>query len=364
MNEQQRFKIEIIVFAMVFLLGVWGVLTIASSQSGAADPLFFSSRQTLFLFFSLAAMFVLSKIPYRWIHRFLPQLTVLALMFLLLLAIFGVRINGMKGWYAVGSYQIQPSELTKGIYLLCMVGVMTRFRRPLMQFAAGLSVCLIWVIPILLQPDFGTALVYFVGFLLVYYLNGGKFRYLVLSAAGVLALSGAMLIKYHYALARLAGFFCQNNDPEGASWHLRQFEMAVARGSLWGAKIGKAIWSNAYLPLAYNDSAYASMAETLGLIGVLPLYVFFGMLLYALIELADIKTQKLNFGQLYIASAGVLLVFQFMIHASVNLCLIPTTGLTLPFVSYGGSSLLSSAMMLGIALSLAREKTDDISDCG
>ena len=127
MTDQQRFKIEVIVFSMVFLLGLWGVLTIASCQSNAPDPLFFSSRQTLFLFFSLAVMFVLSKVPYRWIHHFLPQLAVLSLVFLISLALFGVRINGMKGWYALGSYQLQPSELTKGIHLLCLVGVMTRF---------------------------------------------------------------------------------------------------------------------------------------------------------------------------------------------------------------------------------------------
>ena len=313
---------ETLVLLMTFLIGGWGLLTIVSSQSHASEPFLLAGKQLMFLILGLAVMWGASKVPFRFYCRNAWLLMLAAFGLLLLLPLFGVRVNGMCGWFRLGGFHFQPTEPAKGIYLLTLVIAFSKLRSDNLRFWGGALLTLVWLLPILLQPDFGTAALF--------------------------------VWRHPYAWRRITGLFNPDLDPLGSGWHIRQFELAIARGGWFGSKLGGAVWSNAYLPLAYNDSAYATMAETLGWCGVLPVWIGFTVLIASLLVLA-FRFGLAREARLYLLGAAALVGIQTLVHISVNLCLLPTTGLTLPLISYGGSSLFGCCLLLGIALSAANE---------
>lgn len=337
-----------VVPALAFLIALWGVLTITASQYETARPLLLAGKQLVFVLTGMAVMLAAARIPFS-VHLQLRMVyAVPALLFLLFLPLAGVRINGMLGWYSIGGWFFQPSELGKGIWLLLIAASGLRWR-PITLWSA------LWIVPILLQPDFGTAAVYIAGLLCVWYSGGGRWK--ALGAACVLAVAAAcVFVRYNaYAWRRLTAFWDPESSPRGAGWHILQFQMAVAHGGWTGSKLGQAFWSSEYLPLAYNDSAYAAMAETLGFLGCAAVLTMYAMLYAALIRQA-LRRDLDEAARRYLAGAASLLAVQTLLHAGVNTGLLPPTGLTLPLVSYGGSSLIGVSLMLGIAVSAARER--------
>lgn len=335
-----------------FLLGVWGLLTIASSQS-ASPASSLIARQFCALAAGMAVMFVAARIPFGFYRRQVWLLGLLFFLPLLILPLAGVRVNGMCGWFRIGAFSFQPTEPAKGIFLLCVVLMLTSLRSENLRFLGALAVAAIWLIPIFLQPDFGTSAIYLAGFAAACFLAGVRWRNLLIFGAGGAASAALFIWSHPYAWRRITGLFQPELDPFGSGWHIRQFEFAIARGRFFGEKLGHAVWSNAYLPLSYNDSAFATMAETLGFLGTLPVYFGFALLIASLVVLAN-RYDLESDARLYILSAAALLGIQSLVHISVNLCLLPPTGLTLPLISYGGSSLIGCCLMLGIALSAAR----------
>lgn len=342
------------------VLGLTGILTIASSRYSVVahpDPLLF--KQMLFLIAGLTMLFASSSVPFRVYRRYAPWLGACGVLLLLLLPICGVRIHGMRGWLRFGAVSLQPSELMKAPFLLMLSVLLARRGVPeLRRFGTGALWTLLWIIPVVLQPDFGTATIYFGTFLLLYFVVGGSWALLALPPVFGLGAAAWFIRSHPYAWKRLCGFIDPGRDPLGSGWHALQFELAIARGHLFGAKLGGAVWSNNYLPFSYNDSAFATLLETLGLTGGLLAGAALALLASSLWRLGRREALP-GENRVFIMGAMVLIVFQSLIHVSVNLCLLPTTGLTLPFVSYGGSSLLGCFWLLGMALSAGRECETD-----
>ncbi|WP_417170496.1 FtsW/RodA/SpoVE family cell cycle protein, partial [Victivallis sp.] len=172
-----------VVQILVFLLGLWGVLTIASSQSASPTALLIG-KQLGALVGGMAVMLAAARIPFDFYRR---QIWVLALLFflpLLILPLAGVRVNGMCGWFRIGSFSLQPTEPAKGIFLLTLVVTMTSLRSENLRFWGALAVAGIWLVPIFLQPDFGTSAIYLAGFAAVYFLAGGRVRNLLIFCTG------------------------------------------------------------------------------------------------------------------------------------------------------------------------------------
>ena len=339
---------EFLVPATAFLIALWGVLTITASQYETARPLFLAGRQLLFVLAGTAVMLTAARIPFSAHLRLRLIYAVPALLLLLLLPAAGIRINGMRGWYSLGDWSIQPSELGKGIWLLLIAAAGLRWK-PIALWS------MLWIVPILLQPDFGTAAVYIAGLFCVWYSGGGRWK--ALCATGLLALVAAgVFLRYNaYAWRRLTAFWNPEASPRGAGWHIFQFQLAVAHGGWTGSKLGQTFWSSEYLPLAYNDSAYAAMAETLGFLGcaaVLAMYAF----LYATLIRQAMRSELSDAARRYLIGTASLLAVQTLLHTGVNTGLLPPTGLTLPLISYGGSSLIGICLMLGIAVSAARDR--------
>ena len=340
--------------SMVFLLGIWGILTIVSSQSLEHAPFFLVWRQSLFLLIGMALLIVTAQVSFQTFRRRVWGLAVCFLLALLFLPRWGVRVNGMTGWYQLGAFWLQPSELGKGIYILFLAMLMTRLHGDWRRFLWSGLLAGAWIIPVLLQPDFGTAVLYLSSLAMIYYLAGGGWGKLVALGGVGTAIAIGFILTHPYAWRRIVGLYDPDADPLGSGWHIRQLQLAIARGGWFGFKLGGAYWSSAYVPLAYNDSALATMLETLGIVGILPAVIAYVLLILALTRLAG-KNGLHPDARLTIWGSALLLTAQALLHAGVNVCLLPPTGLTLPFISYGGSSLLGCCLLVGIALSAAAD---------
>lgn len=354
---------SVFVGGAAFLLGMTGILTIASSRYAMSYPDTLLAKQSLFLAAGMLLMFVAALVPFRFYRKYAPILGGIGLLLLLTLPLFGVRVHGMLGWLRIGGVSLQPSEFMKAPFLLVLSLLLAnRETHEFRRFASGLLWMALWLIPVALQPDFGTAAIYFGVFVLLYFAVNGKLLYLALPLPAAFAAAVWFVYRHPYAWKRLSAFIDPGRDPQGSGWHALQFEMAVARGHVFGVKLGSAVWSNNYLPFPYNDSAFATLSETLGLAGAILVCGALAVLAFSLWRLGS-SNRLPRENRTFIIGAMLLLSFQSMIHISVNLCILPTTGLTMPFVSYGGSSLLGCFWLLGMALSAGgeREKNETIS---
>ena len=339
----------IIIFSMI-LLSFFGLLTILSSQSETDSPYYLVMRQLISFGAALFLMFLCSALPVSFFRKKALLLSGISLLAVLILPLLGTRINGMCGWFRYGSFSLQPTEIAKAFFLLGLVVLLKRFNKESLCFGAGLSYTLLWIAAIVIQPDFGTSFIYFAVFLSLIFVSGLRWRWLlgtIIPAAGAAV---CFIYTHPYALKRLKAFL----EP-ASSWHLQQLELASARGGWFGSKIGHALWSNAYLPLPYNDSAYATLTETIGFTGALLVLLLFVLLLAALSILA-LRRDLTQESRLFAAGTAIIIGVQTLLHIGVNLSLLPPTGLTLPLISYGGSSLTGCGILLGIVLSAAKNK--------
>ncbi len=336
------------------LAGWWGVLTIGASRHMLPGGYTLAGKQQIFIIAGVVVMLAAASVPFKIYCRMVWQLNIAALALLWLLALFGVRINGMQGWFDLGFCYLQPSEIFKCCFLLGITAVAGSEFMMGKRFWVFLLFIMAWALAIIRQPDFGTLSVYIISALLIYFAAQGEWKYLVFSCGAAALLGGAAILRYPYMANRLYGFFHPGEDVLGAAWHLKQFEMAVAEGGIWGTKMSRTMWSSGYLPLAYNDSAFATMAETLGVFGVSVYLLFFLILLLSLYSLG--KSTRSSTAKLFIFGTLFMIGAQSLLHMMVNTTLLPTTGLTLPFISYGGSSLIGSFLLLGMAVSAARSK--------
>lgn len=335
--------------ALSCLIILWGILTITASQSGGQHPLYLAGKQFCFAVLGGALMLAVAKVPFEKHCRWRNFYAAVALLLLYLLPLAGVRVNGMQGWYSLGGFFLQPSELGKGIWLLMLACAGMRWK-PMTLWS------LAWIVPILFQPDLGTGAVYTAGLLCLWYSGGGKLKAAAAVLLAGLTAAGIFVCTNAYAWKRLTAFWDPEADPGGGGWHIRQFQMAIAHGGWTGAKLKQTFWSNEYLPLAYNDSAYAAMAETLGFAGCFAAMMMYAVLYLFLLRHA-LRQDLQQSARLYLAGAASLLAVQTLLHAGVNVGLLPPTGLTLPLISYGGSSLIGTLLMLGLAVSAARART-------
>ena len=333
------------------ILGLGGCLAIYSARSFGENPFFFAFRQLLWLGSGVVFFLVLARIPFRLYEKYALWLAGLSFTALVLVLVFGTTINGMKGWFSVGGvFLIQPSELAKAPYLLLLSVLAsnekTSLRTRFLQLAGtGGAFCVI----ILLQPDFGTASLYFAGLALVLFVSGLRLRFLALLPAAALPCAVLFLLNHEYAMGRIAGYLNPDAHLYGAGWHIKQFQYTLAHGGMFGSEWGGALWSNAYLPLSHSDSAFAAIVESGGSAG--GLLILGGFLAMVWLFRAMALSCGNRTARILIFSAGALCAVQALLHIGVNTALLPPTGLPLPIFSYGGSSLFGTMAAFGMACS-------------
>lgn len=339
------------------LLGVsLAILTLGLITLVSIAPTSFY-QQLVSAFLGLLLFFVFSQLDYRifaktgWLFFFG------SLLFLVTPLIFGTITRGSLRWIQLGKMTLQPSELVKPFLILNFAAFFSAngqfsWRR----LATGLA----WLtLPILLifgQPDLGSSLVVFGAWLGVALAAGVANRWFLWGGLGV-GLAFPLIWRYlqPYQKSRLLSFLDPTRDPLGANYHLIQAKVAVGSGQLWGRGWGRGTQSHLhFLPERYTDFIFASFAEEFGFLGSLILILLFAFLFFRLLLIA--QKAKDNFG--FLISLGIfsLIFSQFFINIGINLGLLPVTGIPLPLVSYGGSSLLAIMICLGIAENIARQQ--------
>ena len=334
-------------FLCISLWGCWAIYN--GSRTGYAGR-HFAARQGLWVGLGTAALLTCASLPARLYRRWLPALCVVAYLPLLLVLVLGIRINGMCGWFAWHGYFLQPSELAKPVYVLGLAWLLDRPAAQRAGWVRGFLPVLLWValwaLPIALQPDFGSLLVYLLAFLLVYWGFGGRLRHLLAAALAAVPAVLFVVWRHPYVLRRVVAFLNPEPVAQSAGWHIIQFRRTLASGGLFGRAWEDGLWSNAYLPLSYSDSVFASTAEKVGFLGTLPLLILILALAFYGHYHACRATDRFRAAAIFGITG--MLVLQAFVHLSVNLGLMPPTGITLPLISYGGSSLISTMMAFGI----------------
>ncbi len=363
-----RFMVPRLVFvAAVVALTAFGLLMIFSSSSitslTASDmdnnPAFYLQRQLVYVGVGLF-LAALEMIPdYRVLAgRFLPVLWVATIVMLAVVytPVAGADAYGATRWVAIGPFSLQPSEFAKITMVLTGADVMGEFlgssdrdnRRVIFSSIVGI---LIPLLLILFQPDKGTSGIIVATLLLMAFFAGAPPKLPLVAAGVVIVVLVGLVLVDDYARQRVITMVDPWTDPDGAGYQIIQGFYAFGTGGLFGLGIGMSKQKYAYLPMAYNDFIYAVIGEELGLVGAVGMLCAFIALLWAGLQIAR-HAPDLT-GQLIAAGCSSLLVIQMLLNVGGVLALIPLSGKPIPFVSYGGSSVIASLMLAALVLSVS-----------
>ncbi|HGJ5858280.1 MAG TPA: cell division protein FtsW [Arsenophonus nasoniae] len=341
-------------------LAIIGFIMVTSAsmpvgQRLTQDPFFFAKRDVIYLILSFALALLVLNMPMIWWEKYNFLLLITALILLLVVLVAGSSVNGASRWINTGIVRIQPAEVAK-LALFCYVSsylvrktdeVRTRF----LGFIKPMCILILMAILLLLQPDLGTVIVLVVTTLALLFLAGARLAPfiigIVICAVGVIGL----IYFEPYRLRRITSFLNPWADPFGSGYQLTQSLMAFGRGELWGQGLGNSIQKLEYLPEAHTDFIFSVLAEELGYIGVvLVLLMLFFVAFRSMMIGKRALDAKQHFSGYLACSIGIWFTFQALVNVGAAAGMLPTKGLTLPLISYGGSSLL--IMFIAIAILL------------
>jgi rod shape determining protein RodA len=318
----------------------------------------FGSRQILFVAAGIVGMFVLAKIDYHRLIDLSPWFYGIFVVSLVAVKVVGHKALGARRWIAIGPIQFQPSEWVKLVLILAMaryianIGGRNLTWREIFKAFGLVGVPMILV---LIQPDLGTTLTYAPILVAGLFLGGINLRQsLILITVGAVLVGGVWSsgkILKPYQKARLTSFINPGNDPHGAGYQVLQSEIAVGSGGVWGKGLEKGTQTQGYfLPIPYTDFIFAAFSEEHGFVGA-----FFILLLYFLILMRLIQNAQTAAdlpGSLIIMGFVAVLTFQIAVNVGMVIGLMPVTGIPLPLMSYGGSSVLFTFLALGVAMNV------------
>ena len=281
-------------------------------------------------------------------------------MLLVLIPGIGRVVNGSRRWIRFGVMSLQVSEFVKLAGIVYLSGYLARYknhvRKDVMGFVKPMLVLGVIGVLLLLEPDFGTLMVITITFLGMLFIAGARLWPFVLMVLLVGVAMSLLAVLSPYRLARLTTFIHPWNHAFGSGYQLTQSLIAFGRGGVWGVGLGNSIQKLFYLPEAHSDFVFAVIAEELGLLGELVLIGLFAALLVKLCALGRRCAQCGNLFSSYVCYGLMLwLGWQAMINMGVNAGMLPTKGLTLPFVSYGGSSMMVCCIAIGLLLRISYE---------
>lgn len=359
-------KSDNILIFTVFALLIFGLVMITSagvvySQSRFGDQYYFFKRQLFFgILPGLLACYICQKIDYHYWKKVSVPLFFASLILLVLVFVPGIgsRLYGASRWLQLGPISFQPSEMAKlSIIIYLAAWLESRGSKRIKDFFEGflpfVGILAIVGFLIIKQPDMGTLGVIVITMLVMFFSSGSKLSHLFWMAMGGIA-SLFMLIKLApYRLNRLLTFLDPGMDPKGIGYHINQALIAVGSGGILGLGLGHSRQKFYYLPEPVGDSIFAVLAEELGLIGSVALVVLF--LVFALRGLKISKNSPDDFGKLLGIGITSWVIFQAFINISAIISIIPLTGVPLPFVSYGGTSIVFLLAGVGVLLNISKQ---------
>ena len=339
------------------MLMVVGVIFVAgvSSDGVSSWPTSISIRHLVYVVLSLIAFVVVLTIPLDLVFRYhkLALLGAVLLCVLVLVPNIGLKEGGSRRWIDLGFISLQASEWVRLLVVVYVAGYLASNRDKLAtRFSVPLRL-LIWIallaFLVLLEPDYGTVVILGTTVIGMLFLAGARIQHLAIVGAFGIALIGGLAFTASYRLQRLMSFIDPWQDAYSTGYQLTHSLIGIGRGELLGVGLGASIQKHDFLPAAHNDFILAIIAEETGFVGVVVVLALIVMLVLKCLRVGKEARESGNhFGSNIAYGTGLLIGIQSFIHIGVNLGVLPTKGLTLPFVSYGGNSLLVCAMLLAM----------------
>ena len=337
------------------------VASAAAAQDGGAGV--YLGRQALFAAASLAVVAIVAAVPLRALeaaHR--PcMLLALGLCLLVLAPFLSLEVNGARRWIDLGVFRFQPAEAAKLLVAVYLAGYVAHAQGALASRAAALVRPLAWVgallLLLLLQPDFGSVVIVALLAAGMLFLGGARLRYFAAAAAALGLALGATALLDAYRVKRLTTFLDPWASQFDGGYQLTQALIGFGRGEIFGRGLGDGVQKLHYLPEAHNDFIFAVIAEELGLLGAAGLVALLGFVTWRMLGIARRAIAEGRMFAGFVAYGAALLIgVQTVINVGVNTGVLPTKGLTLPFISFGGNSLLVCSALLALALRVHYEQ--------
>ena len=356
-------KLDIKLIITVFLICVYGIIMIYSASSVWAeykfnDKLHYVIMQSAFFLMGIVLMIIVSKIPYTYYLKKSNTILFICLILLVLVLIPGIGTvrNGSRSWFGIGGLGVQPSEFMKLALIIFTSKYIYNNPKQMKTVTKGAFPILLVTIftfgLIMLQPDFGTGTILVLTIVAMLFISGVNFSFFI--KLGMIGIVGAviLIIMAPYRMERIVSFLNPWSDPLGTGFQAIQSLYAIGPGGLFGLGFGKSIQKHFYLPEPQTDFIFSIISEELGILGIITVAILFLIIILRSIKISikapDIFAKFLVFGIIFQLS------FQTLLNLSVVVGLVPVTGVTLPFFSYGGSSLIITLISMGIILNISR----------
>ena len=363
-------RIDAVMVALLAAIVLFGLIMVTSasisvaSQESAANSFAYLEKQLLFLVAGVAAGAVVFCVRTDQLERLSVPLLFIGLALLLIVAVPGVghRSHGSRRWLQLGGIAFQVSEPARLLVLTYIASYAVRKEQELRGTLSGLlkplGVLLLAGGLLLAEPDMGAATVLFATGFIMLFLAGGRLRWMTLLVLCAAVLFMVLAESSGYRRARITAFLHPFDDPFRSGFQLVQSLIAIGRGQMFGVGLGESVQKLFYLPEAHSDFIFAVLAEEFGLAGVLlTLGLFLGLVWRSLYIARLAHTAGLKFGAFMAAGFGVWIGVQSLINIGVNMGVLPTKGLTLPLMSYGGSSLVVALVWAAVVLRVYHEAT-------
>ena len=359
-NQSRLWPIDYWLIGLVSVLMVIGLMMVMSSSIAISEKRFdhsfhYFSRQAFSMTLGILVGWMIFKIPLSFWEKHRGKLFLVGIVLLVLVLLFGREINGSKRWLPLVIMNFQVSEFMKMVVVIFMAGYLERHASAVREnIFAVIRLALpfgLMAVLLLLEPDFGSTFVIAViitGMLLI---AGAPWLYFVITVFPIAVLLMVMVIVSPYRMARVTNFLDPWSDPFGKGYQLTQALIASGSGEWWGQGIGASVQKLLYLPDAHTDFLVSIYAEEFGFIGISVLVMLYLMICYRLFRIGRKAFEKSAFfGGLIAYGVGIWIMLQALINLGVNFGLFPTKGLTLPLMSYGGSSVLMICIALAVVL--------------
>lgn len=360
-----RKKLDITLIISILIICIYGIVMIFSASSIWSEYKFntkfhYVIMQSIFFLIGFILMLIVSKIPYTYYLKKSNLILGICLLLLILVLIPGIGTvrNGSRSWFGIGGFGVQPSEFMKLGLIIFTSKYIHNNPKEMKSISKGafpiLLVTMISFLLIMLQPDFGTGTILVMTIIAMLFISGVNFSFFI--KIGLVGMVGVvfLVLAAPYRVNRIVSFLNPWSDPLGTGFQAIQSLYAIGPGGLFGMGFGKSIQKHFYLPEPQTDFIFSIISEELGIIGIISVSLLFITIILRCIKISikapDTFSKFLSFGIVFQLS------FQTLLNLAVVVGLIPVTGVTLPFFSYGGSSLIITLISMGIILNISRHQ--------
>ena len=359
----QRNNFDYWLISATAVLVIVGLLTIYDASVVAAardfgDKLYYFKNQVIWVFLGLGALLFFSFFSYRKLLKASPAILFLSIILLIAVLIpqIGSEVYGARRWIVIAGFTFQPSEFAKLSLILYLSLIIAKFEN--LKFRL-FDILIVFFLPalvvlglIVLQPDLGTAIIIGATSMIIYFIGKAPIWHFAAVIPAFVLSAAAAIFTAPYRIERLKSFFDPSYDPQGASYHINQILSAISSGGLFGVGIGASRYKFAFIPEVQTDAIFAIFVEELGFVGALFLISVF---LFLIAKAVTISKEAENFsGKILAAGIAGLIAVQSLFNIASNVALVPLTGIPLPFISHGGSSLVITMASVGILINIKR----------